>query len=76
MFGASPIEAWEGAGVVYSYAGSGGVHLFFWISVILCVGTIAASIMSEKPCRKGIQGHVSRRRVKVKGSGRPLAGLA
>ncbi len=47
MFGASPIEAWEGAGVVYSYAGSGGVHLFFWISVILCVGTIVASIVAE-----------------------------
>ena len=47
MFGASPIEAWEGAGVVYSYAGSGGVHLFLWISVILCVGTIVASIVAE-----------------------------
>ncbi len=52
MFGASPIEAWEGAGVVYSYAGSGGAHLFFWISVILCVGTIAASIMAENRAEK------------------------
>ena len=56
MFGASPIEAWEGAGVVYSYAGSGGVHLFFWISVILCVGTIAASIMSENRAEKEARG--------------------
>ncbi len=47
MFGSSPVETWEGAGVIYTYAGSGGVHLFFWISVLLCVGTIVASIVAE-----------------------------
>ena len=47
MFGGSPIESWEGAAAVYSYAGSGGVHLFLWISVLLCVGTIVTSIIVE-----------------------------
>ena len=47
MFGGSPIETWEGAAAVYSYAGTGGIHLFFWISVLLCVGTIAVSIVVE-----------------------------
>ena len=47
MFGGSPIESWEGATAIYSYAGSGGVHLFLWISVLLCVGTIVVSIIAE-----------------------------
>ncbi|MCE2521057.1 MAG: hypothetical protein J4G15_14835 [Alphaproteobacteria bacterium] len=47
MFGGSPIESWEGATAIYSYAGSGGVHLFLWISVLLCVGTIVTSIVVE-----------------------------
>ncbi|MDE0048075.1 MAG: hypothetical protein OXU19_19800 [bacterium] len=47
MFGGSPIESWEGAAAIYSYAGSGGVHLFLWISVLLCVGTVVASIIAE-----------------------------
>ena len=47
MFGGSPIESWEGAAAIYSYAGSGGVHLFLWISVLLCVGTIVTSIIVE-----------------------------
>ncbi len=47
MFGGSPIESWEGATAVYSYAGSGGAHLFLWIAVLLCVGTIVVSIIAE-----------------------------
>ena len=47
MFGGNPIESWEGATVIYSYAGSVGVDILFWISVALCVGTIIVSIVSE-----------------------------
>ena len=37
MFNSSPIETWEGAEVIFSYAGGAGTDLFFWLTVVLCV---------------------------------------
>jgi hypothetical protein len=37
MFNSSPIETWEGAEVFFSFAGGAGTHLFFWLSVVLCI---------------------------------------
>ncbi len=37
MLNSSPIESWDGAGVIYSFAGSGMTDLIFWLSVILCI---------------------------------------
>jgi hypothetical protein len=37
MFDSSPIETWEGAEVMFSFAGGFGTELFFWLAVVLCV---------------------------------------
>ena len=47
MFGSSPIETWEGTGIIYSYARTFWVYTIFLISVGLCVGTIVVSIRAE-----------------------------
>jgi len=47
MFNSSPIEAWEGAGVFYSFAGSGMTDLWFWITVILCVVPLFVTMQTE-----------------------------
>ena len=44
MTNSSPIETWEGASVVYTYAGSFGTHLWFWVSVALLVLTVFSAI--------------------------------
>lgn len=47
MFDTSPITSWEGAAAYFNNAGGAGVHLWFWIAVALCVGTIIWSIRME-----------------------------
>lgn len=47
MFNSSPIETWDGAGVFYSFAGTGGTDLFFWLSVICCIIPLFVSLTAE-----------------------------
>lgn len=46
MFGSSPIESWEGAGAIFTYA-AGGAEIWFWISVALCIIPLLVSLAAE-----------------------------
>ncbi|MBC6441188.1 MAG: hypothetical protein GDA49_12440 [Rhodospirillales bacterium] len=62
MFGSSPIETWEGASVVYSYAGTSWVYIFFIIAVLLCIGTIIVSIKAENEAEEKCRQHMTRQK--------------
>ena len=48
MFNSSPIESWDGAGVFYSFAASGGMtQLWFWLSVICCIIPLYYTLKTE-----------------------------
>lgn len=47
MFNSSPIEAWEGAAAIFTYAGSGGAAFWFWIMVTLCIVPVVVSLRAE-----------------------------
>ena len=47
MFNSSPIESWDGAGVFYSFAGSGMTDLFFWLTVLLCIIPLYVTLKTE-----------------------------
>lgn len=47
MFDSSPIEAWDGAGVFYSFAGSGMTDFWFWIAVLLCIIPLIVTMRTE-----------------------------
>jgi hypothetical protein len=46
MLGASPIETWEGAGAIFTFA-AGGASLWFWLSVALCIVPLVVSLIAE-----------------------------
>ncbi|MDH3630322.1 MAG: hypothetical protein OER98_04305 [Gammaproteobacteria bacterium] len=47
MFNSSPIDSWEGAGVIYSFAGSGITDFWFWIAVICCIVPLYFALRTE-----------------------------
>ena len=47
MFNSSPIESWDGAGVFYSFAGSGMTDFWFWIAVLLCIVPLIVTMKTE-----------------------------
>ena len=47
MFNSSPIESWDGAGVFYSFAGSGMTSLWFWLAVLLCIIPLFITLKTE-----------------------------
>ena len=47
MFDSSPIESWDGAGVIYSFAGSAMTDVWFWVAVILCIFPLFITLKTE-----------------------------
>lgn len=47
MFNSSPVTSWEGAAAFFTWAGSGGAVLWFWVMVILCILPILTSLKAE-----------------------------
>ena len=48
MFDSSPIEAWEGAGVIFPFgAGTGMTILIFWIAVVVCIIPLYYTLKTE-----------------------------
>ena len=47
MFNASPIETWEGAGAIFTYA-AGGAGFWFWMAVLCCLIPIWVMLRAEK----------------------------
>ena len=47
MFNSSPISVWEGAGAVFTFAGSGSAVFWFWVMVILCLVPLWVSLKAE-----------------------------
>ena len=47
MFNSSPIESWDGAGVFYSFAGSGMTDFWFWIAVLCCIIPLFVTLKTE-----------------------------
>ena len=43
----SPIESWDGASVFYSFAGTGGTDLFFWLAVVCCLIPLYYTLKAE-----------------------------
>ncbi len=47
MFNSSPIDAWEGAAAFFTYSGSAGPVLWFWVMVLLCIIPVLVSLKAE-----------------------------
>ena len=43
----SPIETWEGASAIFSFANSLGSDIFFWLSVLLCILPLVFTMKTE-----------------------------
>lgn len=52
MFNSSPIDAWEGAAAIFTWAGSGGAVLWFWVMVVLCLIPIVTSLRTENAAER------------------------
>lgn len=52
MFNSSPIASWEGAGAFFTWAGSGGSVLWFWVMVVLCIIPVLISLKAENAAEK------------------------
>jgi len=52
MFNSSPIDAWEGAAAIFTWAGSGGAVLWFWVMAVLCLIPIVTSLRSENAAER------------------------
>ena len=51
MFGSSPIESWEGAGAIFTYA-AGGAGFWFWMAVICCIIPLIVSLKAESDAER------------------------
>ena len=47
MFNSSPIDSWDGAGVFYSFAGTGMTDFWFWVAVICCIIPLYFTLKTE-----------------------------
>lgn len=48
MFNSSPITSWEGAGAIFTYAGSAGAAFWFWVMAVLLLVPLVVSLRAEK----------------------------
>lgn len=67
MFNSSPIASWEGAAAIFTWAGSGGAVLWFWVMVVLCLIPIVTSLRTENAAEREHGGSA--------GSAGPAAGV-
>ncbi len=47
MINSSPIDAWEGAGAFFNFAGSGGAIFWFLVMCALCIVPLVVSLRAE-----------------------------
>ena len=47
MFDSSPIDSWEGAAAIYSFAGSAMADFWFWVAVLLCIIPLYFTLKTE-----------------------------
>ena len=52
MFNSSPITAWEGAGAFFTWAGTSGAVISFWVMVVLCIIPILTSLRAENAAER------------------------
>ena len=52
MLNSSPIIFWDGAAAIFTWAGSGGAVLWFWVMVILCILPVLSSLRAERAAEK------------------------
>ena len=52
MINSSPIDTWEGAGAFYTFAGSFGTHLWFWIAVACCIIPLIVILKAESEAER------------------------
>ena len=48
MFSSSPIDSWEGAGAIFTYAGSLGSVFWFWVMAALLIVPLVVAFRAEK----------------------------
>jgi|SaaInl7_100m_RNA_FD_contig_51_2458856_length_924_multi_6_in_0_out_0_1 hypothetical protein len=51
MIDSSPITAWEGAGVIFTFA-SGGAGFWFAVACVLCIVPLVVSLRAEAAAEK------------------------
>lgn len=52
MLNSSPITLWDGAAAFFTWAGSGGAVLWFWVMVILCILPVVTSMLDENAAER------------------------
>ena len=52
MINSSPVEAWDTAAAIFTFAGTGGAHLWFWVMCLLCLVPIFVSLKAENTVEK------------------------
>ena len=52
MINSSPIETFEGAAAIFTFAGSGGAAFWFWIMCALCIVPLVVSLKAENAAEK------------------------
>jgi hypothetical protein len=51
MLDSSPIDTWEGATAIFTYA-AGGAGFWFWVMCALCIVPLVVSLNAEKSAEK------------------------
>ncbi len=51
MLDSSPIDTWEGAAAIFTYA-AGGAGFWFWVACALCIVPLFVSMKAEKAAEK------------------------
>ena len=51
MIDSSPIDSWEGAAAIFTFA-SGGAGFWFWVMCALCLVPIFVSLKAENAAEK------------------------
>ena len=52
MINSSPIETFEGAAAIFTFAGTGGAVFWFWVMAVLCLVPLWVSLSAEKAAEK------------------------
>lgn len=52
MIDSSPIETFEGAAAIFTFAGTGAVEFFFWLMVALCIVPLIVSLKAENAAER------------------------
>ena len=56
MINSSPIDTWDAAGAIFTFAGTGGVVFWFIVMCALCIAPLYVSLRAENAVEKEYAG--------------------